>query len=383
MANQPRWIDTPSDWYGTFAENVKRDNRYKKLPVITKDMLVWEPGRQETYEQGDGGQTVTRDIPGRWVLSPEAQQMLDQTDQDNNLNMGGQNSTVDWWFEGDEAGGPTGGGMRLKTDERQGSEFQYGFDQESGEFSPTSMNNKGWYTNNGDMNKKAAIAFASVIGGGLAANYFMTGNLLGNAGAAAGSAGTNAAANTLSSLAVGGAEAGGGALAAADAAAINAAGLTNAAAGTGAALGGTEMAIGAADGLANAGWGAEAAAAGAGPGGMAGGSWSTAGLTSAATATGAPLTAASGASSLGKALEVGKSIWDALDSPLGRTLVGGGLKLLGGIYADKKAQENYEKILERIDRNQNVSGLKVPKVRGMMSTVVSVPKFDAYKVGRG
>lgn len=98
---------------------------------------------------------------------------------------------------------------------------------------------------------------------------------------------------------------------------------------------------------------------------------------------GDPRSLTSASDALKTAKDVGKSAWDFLNSsPLAWQLAGGALKLLAGLYSDKKNEKAYNELIARIDQSQNVTGLKIPKVGGLMSTMVKVPEFDAYKIGR-
>jgi len=311
------------------------------------------------------------------------------------------NSTFDpqfWSSTGDPYSyeDPILGSILRKTGEREGTRFQYevlpdGTMRPTGETSIEEM-----YTNPGEMNKKVGIAFGSLLGAGLAGNALLAQQAAGAAGGAGALAG---AAEPVASLSLfPGAEAAASAAPAFDAfeslaevghgfqPAMDAA----SAAGAASNVANVTEPVSSLDLFSNVANATEPVSSldlfsNAAPEAFDFAEEAAGAASKVANAT-EPVSSLDlfpKAADPSKLTSIGKTVWEALNTPLGMTVASGALKMLAGWWADERAQKQYEEMIARINRNQNVSGIGLQKPRGLMSTMVSVPKFDAYKTGRG
>jgi hypothetical protein len=147
------------------------------LPIIPKDWLTVNnsPG---SWNEGLGRDVYLQNAG----FSPEAFAALEQAGFGNGSNyQWGFGSDQGLWQQDSSMGtltNPTLTGVMQKTADKEGTKYTYQLDA-NGNYVPVATGQtQHWDTNNGDMNTKALIAMASVLAGGMAANYGMTGNML-------------------------------------------------------------------------------------------------------------------------------------------------------------------------------------------------------------
>jgi hypothetical protein len=147
------------------------------LPIIPKEWLTVNrsPG---SWNEGLGVEQFLQNVG----FTPEAFAALEQAGFGNGSNyQWGYGSDQGNWQQDSSMGdltNPVLQSVMKKTGDKEGTKYGYTLDA-NGNYVPSATGQaEYWDTNRGDMNLKAAIAMASLLGGGMGANYGMTGNFL-------------------------------------------------------------------------------------------------------------------------------------------------------------------------------------------------------------
>jgi hypothetical protein len=147
------------------------------LPIIPREWLTVQTS------PGSWNEALNRDVYLQNVgFTPEAFAALEQAGFGNGSNyQWGYGSDQGNWQQDSSMGdltNPVLQSVMKKTADKEGTRYTYTLDA-NGNYVPSATGQaEYWDTNRGDMNLKAAIAMASLLGGGMGANYGMTGNFL-------------------------------------------------------------------------------------------------------------------------------------------------------------------------------------------------------------